>query len=77
MYQSIYKCRLCGEETKRNITDESEVNQFNWYVYEGGTYNIKAHTCLDGSLGISDFQGYRKVGIIEELNIDLDKLLNE
>ena len=66
MYQAIYKCRLCSEEIKGNTgiypsyrdgSPQMNVNNDIEYFFETET-----HRCKDGSLGIADFQGFKKVG---------------
>lgn len=68
-YIAIHKCRLCGETiegahsgkgmaTKVIIdimnTGKSEIPVAPWL--------IEYHECKDGNLGITDFQGFKKVG---------------
>lgn len=66
-YQTIFKCRLCGELFESVATGseeialdtimdaclgiESEVIQ--------APYLNKVHFCADGSYGVADFQGYK------------------
>lgn len=60
-YQAIYKCRLCGKEyvakiiagSEMLITDETEFCSAKMH---------RVHICDDGSFGLADFQGFRKVG---------------
>lgn len=70
MYKAIYKCRLCGEEFS---TEEFEDNLFvdiahfalmkEDYSIHGRTLYARhlRHNCIDGSVGFSDFQGFKKV----------------
>lgn len=68
-YIAIHKCRLCGEiyegaHTGKGIamknmidimsTGKSEIPQAPWL--------IEYHNCKDRNIGISDFQGFKKVG---------------
>ena len=68
-YIAIHKCRLCakiieGCHTGKCIaskeifnvacTGRSELVQGPWLV--------ESHVCDDGSMGITDFQGFKKVG---------------
>ena len=67
MYQAIYKCRLCGEEIhgEKGIYPSyhhgaiPQMNVDNNMIYFSKTV---AHDCNDGSFGIADFQGFKKVG---------------
>lgn len=71
MYQAVYKCRLCGEEFRENETKESKIQTINipFSINENIKHtefpiNIFKHTihyCKDGSIGFSEFQGFKKV----------------
>lgn len=71
MYQTIYKCRLCGEEFKGDCLEEIIALTATFaLVMKGNTYDIKVknniyknkiHSCKDGSIGFSDFQGFKKL----------------
>ena len=72
-YQAIYKCRLCGEEFekekvyyKRAIAAVLCLGTFgNESFYDSTTdiyvYRVIDHNCKDGSMGLADFLGFRKV----------------
>jgi hypothetical protein len=66
MYQAIYKCRLCGEEIKGNsgIYPSYYCNVPQMNVNNNIEYFPKTgiHDCKDGSMGVMDFQGFKKVG---------------
>lgn len=70
-YKAIYKCRMCGEEfisaatgsvdvaikNMVKVTTGCEIKQF-----IGCPVNATSmHSCSDGSLGLADFLGFRKV----------------
>ena len=72
-YRAIYKCRLCGEEFERGAipsVDAAIENMVNiTYGYMTDKYSkgmqVKErfmHSCKDGSLGLSDFLGFKEVG---------------
>lgn len=66
-FVAIYKCRLCGE-----ILEGAHADTFSTAVQAtaSAVYNepravqaprlIEFHICADGSVGITDFQGFRK-----------------
>lgn len=71
-YQAIYKCRLCGEKYIGAKIDNKNVAFYGMRVLirkecfysksSGiGVHRIDCHTCKDGSFGMADFQGFRKV----------------
>lgn len=71
MYQAVYKCRLCGEKLTERTVSEDEARSINaaLNVYGHTRYincdmnlfkNI-THACEDGSYGIADFQGFKKM----------------
>ena len=66
-YIGIYKCRLCGEvfvcgkpytedESLKKIVKSSTI--FPLFPHDKG---YTAHGCKDGSLGIADLQGFKKL----------------
>ncbi len=70
MYQAIYKCRLCGEEFSEDTClienkiigidfERKIIVDKNMGVYELLIRNC--HNCKDGSLGMVDFKGFKKV----------------
>ena len=74
MYQAVYKCRLCGATHADSLISEDEAEKC-LKMFERGkmryksdsrrndVYKYKGHYyCKDGSLGIADFQGFKKVG---------------
>lgn len=71
MYQAIYKCRLCGEEFVENETKKGKVQTINipFLINEDirqvkfpiNIFENTTHYCEDGSVGFSEFQGFKKV----------------
>lgn len=68
-YQSIYKCRLCGKLYNSVATDDEKVALetivdaclgMESEVIQAPTLNGE-HFCSDGSYGVTDFQGYKKI----------------
>ena len=69
-YAAVYKCRLCGKTFKNGVASTGRAagiagrltneNSFTQGGVHGSRYAI--HNCDDGSLGFSDFQGFKKVG---------------
>lgn len=75
MYRVIYKCRLCGEEYMAGATGDGNIaaDCINKIVKRGyfcafgenkGLCKENFHCCEDGSFGISDFQGFKKVEVL-------------
>lgn len=72
-YQAIYKCRLCGEEFTDSLISQEEIEKCLLVFEKGKTiyrsrsgridiYLRKGHySCKNGSYGLADFQGFRKV----------------
>lgn len=74
-YRAIYKCRLCGEEYADSLISEHEAEKcFEKFEKGKSIYRsisgrndipkVKVHICndgKDGSFGLSDFIGMRKV----------------
>lgn len=69
MYQAVYKCRLCGEEFSEdtNLIEDKIIGiDFERKILidtNMETHNLlirNHHECADGSLGIVDFQGFKK-----------------
>lgn len=67
MYKAVYKCRLCEETFScGKIHKENEaikkIAKFSitipLFPHDKGN---TAHGCKDGSIGFSDFQGFKKV----------------
>ena len=73
-YRAIYKCRLCGEEiAKTTMADkiDVEIQIRNTCAFSSDFFNPKTahrelraipHSCKDGSYGLAEFIGFRKVG---------------
>ncbi len=68
-YVSIYKCRLCGRiikgvHTGQSMAVKTTVDATNNEQKEGpmSPRLIEYHTCMDGSIGLTDFQGFKKTG---------------
>lgn len=72
-YVATYKCRLCGESFTDSLISEEEAEKC-LMMFEKGkmhypscsgrndVYKNKGHyNCEDGSIGFSDFQGFKKV----------------
>lgn len=69
-YQSIYKCRLCGEEFEKgevetestmSVTSSLVINNSTGFVVKGKRlYRHASHNCKNGSYGFADFLGFRK-----------------
>jgi len=69
-YRFIYKCRLCGAEEENPVTGNESLasNALLTVAVYGKDLTSKSyitllsvHVCSDGSHGIADLQGYRKV----------------
>lgn len=71
-YEAIYKCRLCGELFGDGFAGEdiaymsvSTLVAFNEPKNETITnitkHHRNIHTCKNGSYGLADFQGFKKV----------------
>ena len=70
-YRAIYKCRLCGEEYVSAITASADMAIKNMVVItaecDSGqrilnpVTKLSMHSCKDGSMGLADFLGFRKV----------------
>lgn len=71
-HKAIYKCRLCGK-TFEDCTAGEELAQMmtlalatvgtTKYVKCNGDLHMHSiHYCEDGSFGLADFQGFKKVG---------------
>jgi len=59
MYQVVYKCRLCGEAFNVYRANRKAVVE----TLSENCHDIwTEHKCKDGSYGIADFQGFKKVG---------------
>lgn len=72
MYQTVYKCRLCGKKINQEIPEQAEimVDGILGCGHKQEIYNhmdvcnlgkTTLHNCEDGSLGLVDFQGFKKV----------------
>ena len=70
-YRAIYKCRLCGEEFVSAITGNADIAIKQMVYVNTGITPIEhignliektsMHSCKDGSMGLADFFGFRKV----------------
>lgn len=66
VFQSIYKCRLCGLELVAQRTGK-DFAMCETAMLACGFYdkckspNHTIHFCDDGSVGLTDFQGFRRV----------------
>lgn len=73
-YVCVYKCRLCGEVFTDSLISEDEAKKClmmfetgkTYYPSRSGRNNVSKHKghywCSSDSLGIADFQGFKKVG---------------
>lgn len=68
-YQTIFKCRLCGKLFNGVTTDSERIALDTTAsaclgkeseVIEAPRLN-RDHLCADGSYGVADFQGYKKM----------------
>lgn len=73
MYQTIYKCRLCGEKYMAGAAGDGNIAAdcinkiakrgcFSAFGGNEGLCKENCHCCKGGSFGFSDFQGFRKAG---------------
>ncbi|WP_337659210.1 hypothetical protein [Eisenbergiella tayi] len=69
IYQSIFKCRLCGELFNGGVAS-SELNALETttdacFGIKSEVFNApqikEVHLCVDGSYGVADFQGRKKI----------------
>lgn len=70
-YQAIYKCRLCGKEFKSAVTTDTNIVIKHMLsvtiAYKSAEYigapvtELSMHSCKDGSMGLADFLGFKKV----------------
>lgn len=66
-YRAIFKCRLCGKKFRGTITGNRDLAfSIAVEVAVNGTSVMaqapcmnEPHCCLDGSIGIADFQGWQ------------------
>lgn len=69
-YREIFKCRLCGETYESGCTRNENIAL--QATIAACIHSAKPpvpqcpsiteiHSCKDGSIGVSDFQGFRKV----------------
>lgn len=64
-YRAIYKCRLCGGEFTKFVTEFSY--DANLYIMPMCLQNqrnnlpFESHICPNGDIGFADFLGFRKV----------------
>jgi len=59
MYKAVYKCRLCGETFRDDKWSEKEAKE----MFLENCHDIwMEHRCKNGSVGVADFQGFKKVG---------------
>lgn len=71
-YRAIYKCRLCGEEFESAVTESVDIAIKHILIVTAGyktseyigtpVTELSMHSCKDGSMGLADFLGFRKVG---------------
>lgn len=68
-YRTVFKCRLCGECYESGCTgSEAVALQSVTFACLGLPSQPQAptmtepHACKNGDIGVSDFQGFRKVG---------------
>ena len=71
-YRAIYKCRLCGKEFVSAATGSADIAIKHMVTVTTGIKPLEfignpieetsMHSCKDGSMGLADFLGFRKVG---------------
>lgn len=67
MYQGIYKCRVCGRTFTcgKKYTEAGAIEKIasvsTILVLSPNDLGYTAHCCKDGSYGIADLQGFKKV----------------
>lgn len=66
-YKAMYKCRFCGVLFVGAITGKEIAERETLMIScgTGGTYGTPrkmVHHCNDGSIGLSEFIGFKKVG---------------
>lgn len=67
-YKAVYRCRLCGAEYRPGITTGEAMALAHMEELAAGICGtvpnaprkIEPHQCPDGSLGVADFQGWKK-----------------
>ena len=58
MWQTVWKCRLCGEITSRGKpTDELDITSLITFAHDTVTW----HTCKNGDAGIVTLAGAQKI----------------
>ncbi|MDE7242882.1 MAG: hypothetical protein K2O18_02745 [Oscillospiraceae bacterium] len=67
-YRTIFKCRLCGETYEGGCTgNENVALRAVIFACMGKSSEpqaptlTEAHSCMNGDIGVADFQGFRKV----------------
>lgn len=66
-YLGMYKCRLCGKEYEACVTGSSDIVVKHFIGLETPVKQLQQvtltgmHSCEDGSYGLADFQGFKKV----------------
>lgn len=68
-YHSTFKCRLCGEIYEGGCTSSKRIAEQSIMLTCLGLPSpqpqapgmTEVHSCKDGSLGVADFQGFKKV----------------
>ena len=70
-YRAIYKCRLCGKEFVSAATGSADIAIKHMVRVTTGIKPLEfignpieetsMHSCKDGSMGLADFLGFRKV----------------
>ena len=67
-FVAIYKCRLCEKIEEAHHTGKTLATHYLQNAILGQVLNpthphmIEPHQCDNGSIGIADFQGFKKVG---------------
>lgn len=70
-YQAIYKCRLCGKKFESAVTTSADIAIRHMVSITTGHDPLEfigapvtktyMHSCIDGSMGLADFLGFKKV----------------
>lgn len=71
LFDATYKCRLCGEAFVDSSTKNEDFagdsiialrtrDKYSSEYFTLDAYRYARHHCADGSLGMADFQGFKK-----------------
>lgn len=75
-YRATYKCRMCGEEFVSAITGNADIAIKQMVKVTIGIKPLEfignpitettMHSCKDGSMGMADFLGFKKIEVEDE-----------